>query len=783
MMNVIGKSSWRVGSPRGILIGASIMASFALALHPATIRAQGVIVGQVVDTDSEQPLSGGTVLVQGTERGSVTDQDGQFTIQGVPAGVRVVEARALGYRAATQSVDVAVGGTVAVNFSLPVRPLELGGIRVEVLRPDLAPRAGLTDRQVREANPKDAGQLLREIDGVDAVRRGPLGLDPVVRGLRETEVGTYWDGTRLFPAGPARMDSPLTHLDPSAVQKIEVVKGPYALTWGAGNMSAIRLESAPLPQHGDETLSGNFSLGYDSNLKASEVAGSLSGRTGGVSVQGHGAWREGSDYESGDGTKIPADFLSWESRGKIGFDVGDNSLFSISSGYQWQEDLDYPGRLLNADNFKTLTVSTDFRTQRSEGLLREFDLGVYRNEVDHQMGNWEKPTAMPMAMRMPPFALDINVDSHIKVLGGRAAAELVDGPWSWRVGGDFYSANRDATRVIQNAGSGMQVGPTDLMWPDATITDVGIYTRVNRTLEAGTRLTGTVRLDQVSANAGTATDFFRTHVSNDLDSNETNLSGAFTAGFDLGATWDLSLGLGSVVRTADASERYSDRIPASKAQMTAEFMGNPVLNPERSTQGDIWLEGMYPKAVFQLNVFTRKISDYITLQPTDPMLPTRLPMSPPTVYQYINGDASFFGGEASLAYGLTDLVTANLSGSYLWGEDNELDEPVLGISPLTGRLRLRYEDAAGRYFIEGFSTAVAGQDRVSTTRNENATDSYITIDLVSGMATVEGVNVRIGIENLFDKEYWNHLNARNPFGGARIPEPGRLFYVDVSYGF
>ena len=782
-MNAGQTPLWRVLCSGEILIGWSIMASFALALHPETIKAQGVIAGQIVDTNSGQPLSGGTVLVQGTERGSVTGADGQFIIQGVPVGVRVVEARALGYRATTQSVDVTEGGRVAVNFSLTVRPLALSGIRVEVLRPDLAPRAGLTDRQVREANPKDAGQLLREIDGVDAVRRGPLGLDPVVRGLRETEVGTYLDGTRLFPAGPARMDSPLTHLDPSAVQNIEVVKGPYALTWGAGNMSAIRLESAPLPQRGDETLNGNFSSGYDSNLQASEMAGSLSGRTGGVSLQSHGAWREGSDYESGDGTKIPADFLSWESRGKIGFDVGDNSLFSISSGYQWQEDLDYPGRLLNADNFKTLTVSTDFRTQRSEGLLREFDLGVYRNEVDHRMGNWEKPTAMPMAMRMPPFALDINVDSHIEVLGGRAAAELANGPWSLRVGGDFYSANRDATRIIQNADSGMQVGPTDLMWPNATITDVGVYTRVNRTLETGTRLAGTVRLDQVSANAGKATDFFRTNVSNDLDSNETNLSGAFTAGFDLGAAWDLSLGIGSVVRTADASERYSDRIPASKAQMTAEFMGNPALNPERSTQGDLWLEGVYPRAAFQLNLFARRISDYITLQPTNPPLSTRLPMSPPTVYQYINGDASFFGGEASLVYGLTDLVTADLGASYLRAEDNELNEPVLGISPLTGRLGLRYEDASGRYFVEGSSTAVASQDRVSTTRNENATDSYVTIGLLTGLATVQGWNVRVGIENLLDEQYWNHLNARNPFGGARIPEPGRVFYVDVSYGF
>ena len=51
---------------------------------------------------------------------------------------------------------------------------------------------------------------MQNLDGVDAVRRGPLGLDPVVRGLRETEVGTYLDGTRLesMRAGPAGSTAP-----------------------------------------------------------------------------------------------------------------------------------------------------------------------------------------------------------------------------------------------------------------------------------------------------------------------------------------------------------------------------------------------------------------------------------------------------------------------------------------------------------------------------------------------------------------------------------------------
>ena len=75
-----------------------------------------------------------------------------------------------------------------------------------------------------------------------------------------------------------------------------------------------------------------------------------------------------------------------------------------------------------------------------------------------------------------------------------------------------------------------------------------------------------------------------------------------------------------------ALERYADRFPASKAQTSAEFQGNPLLSPERSTQGDLWLEGSYPRVNVSLNAFARRMDDYITLTTTD--LTPLLPLSP-----------------------------------------------------------------------------------------------------------------------------------------------------------
>ncbi|MFW6206314.1 MAG: TonB-dependent receptor domain-containing protein [Gemmatimonadota bacterium] len=763
----------------------------AAALAPGSVLAQGTVTGRVTDASSGEPLVGASVMIQGTERGAVTNARGRYMIQNVPEGERVIEATMLGYRAASRTTDVGAAMTSTVDFALELRPIEIGGIRVSVLRPDLQPQVQLSEREVRESNPKDAGQLLRNLSGVDAVRRGALGLDPVVRGLRETEVGTYLDGTRMFPAGPGRMDSPLTHLDPSAVQAIQVVKGPYALTWGAGNLSAIRVETAPLQTRGEEAMSGSISAGYDSNIEASEVSGSFSDRSGAVSYWAHGAWRQGNDYNPGgsDDVVIPADFSSYEGRAKLGLEVGETSLLTVSGGYQDQGQIDFPGRLMTALFFYASNASVEWRTERPDGLLRNLEVLAYRNRVSHGMDNREKPSATMN---------DVEVDSDIEVLGGRAAADLVDGPWSIRVGGDVYTADRNAERATTPL-MGPDAGNTTtlVIWPDAAITDLGVFGRVSRTFESGVDLAGTVRVDQVWADAVDPSvsflDFLsRVDGSQDLDATETNLSVALTAGFELGSRWNLSLGLGSAVRTADATERYSDHQPSTKSQFSAEFMGNPNLDPERSNQVDIWLEGRFPSVALQLNAFGRRVSDYITLALTDEEKIRPSPIFPDAVYRYVNGEATFYGSEASLTYALSDVLTADVGASYLWAEETvfpttdasvEVEEPAIGIAPTTADVGLRYEDVRGRYFLEGTARLVGEQTRVAETRGESASPGYGTFDLRAGLAPLRGINVRLGAENLLDKRYVNHLNSRNPFTGEPVPEPGRVLYVDVSYAF
>lgn len=218
-------------------------------------------------------------------------------------------------------------------------------------------------------------------------------------------------------------------------------------------------------------------------------------------------------------------------------------------------------------------------------------------------------------------------------------------------------------------------------------------------------------------------------------------------------------------------------------------MGDPALEPERSWQADLWVEGSYERVSIDLNGFARRVDDYITLQPTD--LPKRLPLSPVSVvegdsvfvFQYANGDASFFGFEASATVLLARGLTGSTGVEYLWAEDETLDEPALGISPPGADLGLRYEAPSERFHAEAVAHLVAEQDRVATTRGERTSEGYTTLDLRAGARLPGGVELRAGVLNLLDEAYVNHLNANDPFTGRRIAEPGRVLFVDVAYAF
>lgn len=110
---------WR----RSILVPLGALLVLVLGVAPAALAQ--AIKGTVTDSASQRPLEGATVTLSAGNKRVVTGTDGTFQFADAPVGSAVLRVQMIGYASSTRSVTVIQGETATIDFSLPIKPVEL----------------------------------------------------------------------------------------------------------------------------------------------------------------------------------------------------------------------------------------------------------------------------------------------------------------------------------------------------------------------------------------------------------------------------------------------------------------------------------------------------------------------------------------------------------------------------------------------------------------------------------------------------------------------------------
>ena len=244
-------------SPIGISL---VLAVGSLFVASATAQAQatGQIVGTVTDAVTGAPLSGVQIFLPGSGLGSLSRANGRFLILNVPAGSLTVETQRIGMSVVTREVTVTAGGSVELNLQLSTVALGLDEIVVTGTAGASRRREiGNSIAQVNVADipgaPDQISDMLRgtapgvQISGLGGVLGS--GSDIRLRGNTSLSMSNspliYIDGIRMrsapIPQGrsAAQRSSadggnvnilPLNNINPSDIERIEIIKGAAATT-------------------------------------------------------------------------------------------------------------------------------------------------------------------------------------------------------------------------------------------------------------------------------------------------------------------------------------------------------------------------------------------------------------------------------------------------------------------------------------------------------------------------------------------------------------------------
>jgi iron complex outermembrane receptor protein len=746
----------------------AVIIIFCLGMTESSLQAQELAAVRLLDKSTNMPITGATYQY-GNQSGQ-SDEKGiiEFNIE---EGLDMVLSH-VGYgkwELSALALKSVINSGVSYKESIAVN---LYPVTVIALRPSLDDSESLS-LDYEEKMAYDGGAILNQTPAINSIRKsGAFGFDPVLRGFKYDQLNIVLNGAQSATAAcPNRMDPPTSQMAPNMMDRIEVLKGPHAMRYGGTVGGTINFIPAPLRFSEQGNVYGRLSGGYDSNGNILRSEGLIGFSGNGYDLGIFAAWSQGNDYETGDGQMIMASFKRGNFGSNLGLKISKNQQLRLSLSRNIARDVDFPALPMDLRKDDTWMFNARHDISLSKSHLKSWNTTIYGSFVDHMMDNYSKT--------LDPRMVNAETNANTRNYGGRT-----EGVWKFEnanlfSGFDIRIEGAEGTRTREflmgpNAGNIVYDNP----WQNGQISKAGVFGEYHlHHKQFEWIFSGRLELN-VSEIKNAEPEF--TEVYDETSSTQINPN--LSVGGIKSLKNDISIGfwLARAQRSAGLTERFINYFPVG--QDPYEMLGNPQLDPEVNNQLDLTFEWKTPTTVIDLDIFVSYLQDYIS-SVIDTTLSPRMPMSP-GVRQFINIDQVFKTGfEISWSQRITKGLFHQFSMAYTYGQDLELDEPLPEIAPLDLRYRLYGNYVKNKLKPEISFRYVLKQSRISSSFGETETPAFTVVDFKISYQVVRIFGMTAGIQNLFNQNYYEHLNRSIRGSAVPIYAPGRNFYLSVNFNF
>ena len=678
------------------------------------------------------------------------------------------------------------------------------------------------DLRPMRAATSDSAALLRGLAGVSLYGAGGVSSMPAIRGLGDDRLRIKVDGMDLVSACGNHMNPPMSYIDPTNVETIEIMAGITPVSQGGDSIGGSILVNSTQPEFagaGDGAIaSAEMGTFYRSNGDAMGTNLRATAANDRFSIRYSGAYATADNYKAGGNFKAAGQAAP--GRGSLAADeVGstyyetqnqklglaarlDNQLIDLEVGYQHIPDQGFPNQRMDMlDNESTRIVlrhSADYA-------WGEVNSRIFHEETDHKMNFGEDKQfwygdapGMPMKTQGRNNGLAVNLeyrlsDSDVLRTGAEVQQYQLDDWWSPSGSGMMMSPNtfwniRDGERDRYAVFSEWQAS-----WSEQWRTLVGVrYEALH--MDSGD-VQGYSPMYQADATAFNA----QGHTIND-DNWDASLQARYTPG--LTQTWEF--GIARKTRSPNLYERYTWSTVGMAMRMINlagdgnGYVGNLELEPEvantlsialdlHDAQGSHWQLVIAPYVTY--------VDDYIDATPCTTMMCNASNAIPGFRYlTFTNDNARLYGVDIS---GFRHLGSSDRLGdfnlrataSYVRGENDSTGDNLYNIMPLNATFSLEHKRQDWTNVLEW--QLVSAKDDTSEVRNEVPTSGYGLLNMRTSY-TWRDLRMDLGLENALDRGYDLPLGGAylgqgqtmSPTGvpwGVAVPGMGRSVYMGLSY--
>lgn len=609
----------------------------------------------------------------------------------------------------------------------------------------------------------DGADYLQSIVGFSSVNSGAgTNGDVTFRGMFGSRIKILTDGTENLGACPSRMDSPTSYISPESYDRISVIKGPQTVQYAnTGSAATVIFERTPEQFDQDQNYRGQASVlmgsfgRLDHNV---EVAAGDDQKY----VRLNTNRSVSNSYQDGDGTTVPSDWERWNADVALGWTPDEDTWVELTGGKADGEAV-YAGRAMDGSKFARESLGLRVEKHNVTDVIQKIEAQVNYNFNDHVMDNFTLREFQPGGMMSMPMATNVTrktLNARMAMTNEWDKLQLITG---------IDSQNNEHTK---RNGSLMTPYQTQPRTKDMQFQSVGAFGELSYQLSDNNKLVSGVRLDQVNVDA----------VQSQQERNET-LPSAFIRfenhhpDHDDGKTY---IGLGYVERMPDYWELFSPKTGNDNVNTFAN------IDIEKTLQLDFGYQHEHGHFNSWASAYAGLINDYVltTYKPTGMMgmleAHTR------------NVDAIIAGAEAVIGYQFTDRLQADISAMYAWGENTTDNTPLPQISPLEARVNLRY--VQDKYNFGLLWRVVDGQNRISLNEgnivgyDNKQSAGFGILSLNGSYHVMDSVDVSVGVDNVLDRTYTEHLNKMGASGTGlpateQFNNMGRNYWARVSMKF
>lgn len=254
----------------------------------------------VVEKETKEPIFGATVKSEQAKSPQITDLNGECILSlKKPYDKVKLQISAIGF--VSMDKDFVLDAQSPLVIELKGDAKLIGQVVVEGQKREaslLQQSATISASALEKSPALSLAKMLEQVPGVSSISAGSSVSKPVIQGMHSSRIVLINNGVRLESQSWGQDHAP--EIDHTGASIVEVIKGAESVRYGHGAVGGVVLfNQAPLHYGSDKFLvKGRFNLGYATNGRAYDGAGSIDMGYKEFALRLHGMYQRSGDYHT-----------------------------------------------------------------------------------------------------------------------------------------------------------------------------------------------------------------------------------------------------------------------------------------------------------------------------------------------------------------------------------------------------------------------------------------------------------------------------------------------------